>query len=69
MMKKNLLIILLLATQFALASPLSDGALRLIQIRLRAFQTDLDSCIHQTHSHQQVHRGHQVSKKMIKDQA
>ena len=32
MMKKNLLIILLLTAQFSLASPLSDGALRLIQI-------------------------------------
>jgi len=32
MMKKSLLIILLLTTQFSLASPLSDGALRLIQI-------------------------------------
>jgi len=32
MMKKNFLIILLLTAQFSLASPLSDGALRLIQI-------------------------------------
>ncbi len=32
MMKKNILIILLLTAQFSLASPLSDGALRLIQI-------------------------------------